>query len=377
MPFLEQSVMSQKEEFVLLALKEGANRRALCRRYGISAQLGYKLITRYKAEGPKGLEARSRRPRQSPKQTPASVEQEVVALRHKHPCWGGRKIAARLKALDTEDVPSPSTVTGILRRHALLGPGCASGQKAFIRFEHAEPNHLWQMDFKGHFALGSVRCHPLTVLDDHSRFNLCLAACPNEQTETVQDRLTATFRRYGLPERMTMDNGSPWGNGPGQPYTQLGVWLMRLGIRVGHSTPYHPQTQGKDERFHRTLKAELLAGRTFADMPQCQQAFDRWRDCYNCERPHEALELNPPIARYRSSPRPFPETLPDLAYTAADHVRKVQDQGFVSFLGHQVKLPKAFVGQSVAFRPTLTDGVWLACFASHTITEIDLRSASC
>jgi hypothetical protein len=131
------------------------------------------------------------------------------------------------------------------------------------------------MDFKGHVPLCRGRLHPLTVLDDHSRFALVLAACADERTETVKACLTEAFRRYGLPWRMTMDNGSPWGNGPGDPYTPLGVWLIQQAIRVGHSRPYHPQTQGKDERFHRTLKAEALAGPPFDDLVHAARSLDR------------------------------------------------------------------------------------------------------
>src|SRR5262249_9640533 len=158
------------------------------------------------------------------------------------------------------------------------------------------------------------RCHPLTVLDDHSRFALGLEACANEQGVTVQERLTTIFRRYGLPRRMTMDNGSPWGNDSTHPHTPLTVSLMRLGIGVGHSRPYHPQTQGKDERFHRTLKVEVLHGRTFRDLPHCQAAFDEWRTVYNVQRPHEALAMATPGSRYAISARPFPASLPAVEY---------------------------------------------------------------
>lgn len=372
MPFRELSVMSQKREFVRLALAEGANRRELCRRFGVSPTLGYKLIRRYAAAGDAGLAEQSRRPRHSPSRTPFELEAAVLAIRAEHPCWGGRKIAARLKALGHDRVPAPSTITAILSRHDQLGPGCSAGQDAFTRFEHDAPNRLWQMDFKGHFAVGGERCHPLTVLDDHSRFNLCLAACADEQTATVQQRLTAVFRHSGLPERMTMDNGAPWGDGPDTPYTPFTVWLMRLGIGISHSRPYHPQTQGKDERFHRTLKAEVLAGRTFRDLPQCQRAFDAWRDVYNLERPHEALGQQPPASRYRPAARRFPEVLPELDYGPDDHVRIVQDKGWTSFQGRQIKLPKAFKGERIAFRPPLQDGLWDACFGARRIAQVDL-----
>ncbi|CAK0777365.1 transposase [Gammaproteobacteria bacterium] len=221
------------------------------------------------------------------------------------------------------------------------------------------------MDFKGHVAMREGRCHPLTVLDDHSRYAVCLRACLNEQTATVQQALTETFRCHGLPWRMTMDNGSPWGDTLGSPYTPLTVWLMRLGIRVSHSRPYHPQTQGKDERFHRTLKAELLAHITFSDQIEAQKCFDAWRDLYNLERPHESLALRPPSSRYRPSTKPFLEDLPPIEYAPDDIVRKVQGQGELSYLGREWRVGKAFHGHSVALRPTTQDGLLDVFFCQH------------
>lgn len=189
-----------------------------------------------------------------------------------------------------QDVPAASTITDILRRHGRLSEDEASKHKAWTRFEHEAPNQLWQMDFKGHFPMGQGRCHPLTVLDDHSRFSLGLIACSNERTETVQRGLTSLFRRYGLPDRILADNGSPWGSNGEHRYTQLNVWLLRLGIITSHGRSYHPQTQGKEERFHRTLKAELLRWEDFRNLTHCQRLFDAWRNKYNMERPHEALE---------------------------------------------------------------------------------------
>ncbi len=244
----------------------------------------------------------------------------------------------------------------------------------YQRFEQERPNQLWQMDFKGHYRLGNgERCHPLTVLDDHSRYSLCLQACRNEQTETVQQQLTATFRRYGLPERMLMDNGSPWGNDLAHQYTPLTVWLLRLGIGVNHSRPYHPQTQGKDERFHRSLKVEVLAQRTYGDFGCMQIRFDQWRYCYNHVRPHEALGMAVPASRYQLSHRSFPEQLRPLEYGAIDHVRKVQSDGKISFRNHEFCVGKAFRGSPVALRPTVEDGVYEIYFATHRISAIDLR----
>jgi transposase InsO family protein len=374
MPWREVSVMELRGEFVMLASHPDANVSALCRRFGISRKTGYKWLGRAACEAA-DLSDRSRRPRSSPDRTPAAMEALVLAVRADHPRWGGRKIARRLRDLGHADVPAPSTVTAILRRHgvALEPPGAAT---AFRRFERAWPNELWQMDFKGHFALARGRCHPLTVLDDCSRFNLCLAACGDERGETVRGHLRTAFRRYGLPQWIITDNGSPWGDGPGTPYTPLGVWLMRLGIGISHSRPYHPQTLGKDERFHRTLKAELLGGPPFDDLQRCQRAFDGWRLVYNCQRPHEALDMNVPAVRYLPSSRPFPETLPSIEY-APDHlVRRVQQQGWISFRGTPFRLPKAFAGYPVGLVPTDTDGTWNVIFASRHIAVINLKDGS-
>jgi transposase-like protein len=235
MPWKEVSLMKQRKELVILASQPGANRRQLARRYGVSAKTLYKWLNRYAQSGDQALADHSRRPLSSPLQTSAALEQQVLALRDTHPYWGARKLAHLLRSDGLASVPAPSTVHEIVRRHARLNADSAPAQPAFIRFEHEAPNALWQMDFKGHVANERGRCHPLTVLDDHWRFNLCLAACDDQRSQTVQARLVEVFRRYGLPRRMTMDNGSAWGSdGDGLGYTALTVWLMQLGIRVSH-----------------------------------------------------------------------------------------------------------------------------------------------
>lgn len=366
--------MDQREEFVRLALVPRANRSELCRRFGISRDKGYKWLRRYRAEGRAGLADRSRRPRSSPERTAAAVEAEILRVRKdSNDAWGGRKIAAVLRRCGDAVVPAPSTITAILRRHGKLEPRAAEHPGPFQHFERAHPNELWQMDFKGHFPLPAGRCHPLTVLDDHSRYALGLAACTDEREATVRDRLVAIFRIYGLPFEMLMDNGSPWGDAGGQPYTVLTVWLIRLGVGVTHGRPYHPQTQGKDERFHRTLGCELLRGRSFRDLVDCQDAFDRWRIVYNHERPHQALDFAVPAERYRPSPRPFPERLPPIEYDDGDIVRKVDGKGFISFKNRAVRIGKPFRGQPVALRPTAKDRVLTVHFCAHQISTLDLQ----
>lgn len=375
MPFREVTRMGERLEFVMLASVEGANLRSLCRRFGIAPMTGYKWLARWRLDGVAGLADRSRRPHRSPKRSAAAIETAVLSLRGEHPAWGGRKIARRLKDRGEAAVPSAATVTAILKRHGVAVGAFGGGEAAFTRFERDQPNELWQMDFKGHVPLATGRLHPLTVLDDHSRFAVVLAACGDQRTATVREHLVAAFRRYGLPDAMITDNGSPWGDGPGSPFTPLGVFLIEQGIRIAHSRPYHPQTMGKDERFHRSLKAEVLSAPPFADLAAAARGFERWRGVYNTERPHEALGLAVPASRYRQSRRDYAETPPAFDYAPGDIVRRVQQGGRVSLHGRRIRVPKAFKGKQVAFRPTDQDGVFEVAFRHQTIATIDIRAA--
>lgn len=201
-----------------------------------------------------------------------------------------------------------------------------------------------------------------------------LVACANEQATTVQTRLIPLFERYGLPQRLLVDNGAPWGNTADQALTPLVVWLLRLGTAVIHSRPYHPQTGGKDERFHRTLKAELLRDREFADLAHCQRECDPWRAMYNLERPHQALDLAVPASRYQVSPRPYPATLPPVEayYGPDDLIRQVQHGGLVSVQGQTYRVPKALRGYPVALRPTTEPAQWHVYFCAHRIGTLEL-----
>lgn len=300
------------------------------------------------------------------------MRQVVVQLRRQRH-WGGRKIRNRLQTLGHEPVPAASTISGILRQEGLVEQLESFKHRPVQRFERAHPNELWQMDFKGHFAIASGRCHPLTILDDHSRYSMALRACSNERGTTVQQELTCTFRRYGLPEQMLMDNGAPWGGSIEHVLTPLTVWLMRLGIRIAHARAFHPQTQGKDERFHRSLDVELIQRRWFRDLAQCQRDFDRWRDVYNLERPHEALNMQVPAQRYRPSPRGFPEQLPAIEYGPGDEVRKVYEHGELSFKGHVFRVGRALNGYPVALRPTTSAYRWHVFFCAQRVITLDLR----
>jgi len=370
MPWRERTYMSERSEFVTRATEEDANLSALCRNFGISRKTGYKWLRRYRDAGPAGLADRSQRPWASPRRTTGELEARVCTLRKQHPAWGGRKLHHVLRREGVGTPPSPSTITGILSRNGLLDP-----ERRLVRdlqrFEAPEPNALWQMDFKGPVHTEKQRCHPLTVLDDHSRFNVCLAACTNQRAETVQGQLIRTFEQVGLPERMLMDNGSPWGSDQAHPHTKLTAWLIRQGITVLHGRPFHPQTQGKEERFHRTLTAEVLSQRSsWRDQDELQKAFDCWRDLYNFQRPHEALGQQPPASRYQPSPRPYQRVLPPIEYARGDEVRKVQAKGRISFRGRNILVSRAFIGEPVAVRAT-GDGAWDVYYCHQRVGRVD------
>lgn len=366
------SAMSERHEFVLLAGQDKANIRQLCQRFGISPTTAYKWLHRFTNNGLAGLADRSRRPHHSPSKTSAEIEKLVLELRRQHPAWGGRTLAQRLRDLGHRYLPSPSTITAILRRHQLLDPQESDKHRAFQRFERAAPNELWQMDFKGEFPLVQGRCYPLTILDDHSRFALAVQACARNTRNNTEKTLIKVFRQYGLPDEITCDNGSPWGTQGRGYYTKLSVWLLRLGIAVFHSRPHHPQTQGKDERFHRTLQAEVLRYQRGDTLAEWQAHFDRWRVVYNTERPHQALGMKVPAVCYQPSCRNYPERLPTIEYGPTDIVRKVRGYGHIKYHGREVIVGSAFRGLHVALRPTSTDGLFDVFFCQHRIKQLNL-----
>jgi len=367
--------MSQRRELVALAAGGTVSKTELARRFGVSRKTVYKWLSRAEEGGAEALADRSRRPGSCPHQTPAEVEAAVVMLRESHPAWGGRKLHHRLRALGQAS-PAPSTITRILREHGQIDPAASANRQAWQRFEHERPNDLWQMDFKSPLRLGDGKaCHTLTVIDDHSRYALGVTACEDQRHDTVHAQLTRLFERYGRPWALLSDNGSPWGSTDvdGGWYTRLEVWLMRLDIRVSHGRAYHPQTQGKDERFHRTMEVELLQGRLFRDAAAVQEAVDRWREKYNHERPHEALGYATPGQRYRASERGMPGELPRVEYDAGDEVRKVDASGQFRFHRRKCRAGKAFTGLRIGLRATGKDGEYSVHFGRFEIGRVDLR----
>jgi transposase InsO family protein len=384
MPFLEQSIMNQRTEFCILSSKPGSNISELCRRFKITRRTGYKWLERYIEDGLPGLADKSKQPHHFPNQTPAGIEEYIVNIRKDDQEWGSKKLHKIIcnhkeQGLYTyPTVPCRATITKILGRNGLIPPNRSKQSEGFKRFEYDYPNELWQMDYKGYFRLlNKELCHPLTITDDHSRFNICLEACKNQQEITVKQALINVFRKYGLPYKILTDNGGPWGAAGNEPadgtrcYTALEKWLIQLNIKLIHGRPYHPQTQGKEERFHRTLKQELIDYEQFRDHVHCQKRFDAWREKYNCIRPHEAINFKTPAELYWPSNKEYPEKMETYEYNISYIKRKV-DKGIISFKNKEIKVGRAFSGEYVALKKSQKDDSYEIYFCNQLIRTITL-----
>lgn len=385
MPFIELSIMSQRIEFCMLASKTGSNMSDLCKRFNITRRTGYKWLHRYMDEGLIGLEDKSRRPENFPNQTSVDIDQYIIGLRKDDPEWGAKKLHKiiynhKKRGIYTyAKVPCKNTITKILKRNGLISSNHSKQSKSFERFEYDYPNELWQMDYKGYFTLLNKEiCHPLTITDDHSRYNICLEACKNQQEITVRQALINVFRKYGLPYMILTDNGSPWGTTGNnaadgvRSYTALEKWLILLNVKLIHGRPYHPQTQGKEERFHRTLKQELINYEQFHDHWHCQKRFDSWREKYNCIRPHEAINFKTPAELYNPSNRYYPEKVKPFEYNMSDKKRKVCEKGIISFKNKEIKVGKAFKYEVVALRESQKSNTFEIYFCNQLLRTITL-----
>lgn len=387
MAFAIKTVMEQKIEFILLADKSNEFRFSeLCKRFNISRKTGYKWLNRYRDIGIIGLQEKTRKPTRSPLKCPQGIEDYVINLRKEDPEWGPKKLR-RIMQDDKEKgryafdiIPCKNTIGKILLRNGMIDSGRSNQSRAFTRFEYEKPNDLWQMDFKGYFAmLNRKNCHPLAILDDHSRFNVGLFACSDQKVNAVQQHLINVFKKYGLPETILCDNGSPWGTGCQvteniiRSFTGLERWLIRLNVRLIHGRPYHPQTQGKEERFNQTFQKEVLKYNTFKDIWHCQDYFDHWREKYNCRRPHESLNQDVPAKHYCPSFRSYPEVLPPVEYDSDVLVKKVDDYGQISFKKKNYKVGKGFISDYVGIKPTDVDGEYEVFFCNQYLRKITLR----
>ena len=297
----------------------------------------------------------------------------IMDVRAAHPTWGARKIHRFMIDKGETRLPAVSTVNEILKRNDLISAEASEQHTPWKRFEHKNPNALWQMDYKGHFGMGNgKRCHGLTLLDDHSRFSLCLDAKENEQWAPTKASLVRVFREFGMPDAILCDNGSPWADNHGG-YTPFEIWMMQMDILPMHGRPLHPQTQGKDERFHRTLKEDLLKRKPLADLNEAQREFDAFRYCYNYERPHAALKLDVPAKHYKPSKRGYIEEPKEPEYDSGKNLRKVNCKGYISVQEHRYYLSESMIGKYIELRQS-TDNLMILAYGNFEVARINLET---
>jgi len=371
MPWKETDVMTERIEFVVRAIRGDSTISDLCREYGVSRKTGHKWLRRYEEVGNlQGLEECSRRPHTSPQRTPKAIEKRVVELREKHG-WAGKKLS---RLLEREGITlSPSTVDRILKRRGLVRQD-KSSRPATKRFERLHPNELWQMDFKGEYRLrGGGRCYPLCLLDDHSRFSPGLFALYEPDTKAVQTSLITAFERYGLPESMLADHGTPWWcSSSGHGLTTLSVGLIKQGIDLIHGGFNHPQTQGKVERFNRTFGEAMIHRGIPQTVPQLEVAFEEVRNEYNEIRPHESLGLQVPAAVYHPSSREYQPHPPEWVYPENSDIKKLDSGGFLYLNRRRVFISEALRSERV-WCQSFGDRI-LVTYRHMHIREIDLST---
>jgi transposase InsO family protein len=350
MPWLETDVRDQRIQFVLTVRRGDVTVTEACRAFGISRKTGYKWLTREAAAGSVAVLAdRSRRPRYSPHRTPQPVTRQIGEWRAATG-WGGAKLAV-LAAAEGLAVTA-RTIDRIIQREGWTRADVAPAP-APQRFTRAAPNDLWQMDAKGAYPLAcGGRCHPLSIVDDHSRFAVGLAALPALQTGLVRAVLLRSFERYGVPAAMLMDHGAPWWSTSGPAgLTTLGVFLLKQGIRLLFGAVRHPQTQGKVERFHRTLGERLRWAGVPTTLRGFARAFEWFCDEYNHVRPHAALGLEPPSLHFQRSRRAYQPQPRPWVYPPGLTVRRVAPIGQIRYDGAVYFVSEALRGDDVACIP--------------------------
>ena len=359
-----KTVMEQREQFVLEASADSRNMSALCAKYGISRKTGYKWLKRATMGLP--LCDQSRSPNRRPSKTADSIESKIIEVRMQHPTWGGRTIRAVLEAAGVDDLPSAKTCSNILKRNGLVAPEESLKHTAFRRFEMEHCNEMWQTDFKGDFLLSDgTRCYPLTILDDHSRFSIKID--PKESATGVKESFIRAFKEFGLPDSVLSDNGAQF-VGAHKGISLFERFLMDLNILPIHGRPLHPQTQGKIERFHRTLKQEALR-QIPKNMAEAKKQLANWRWVYNEMRPHYSLGMKTPASVYTASTRAYFEPKPYI-YDEGAKLIKVNNWGYLRFGHVRVFLSESLADTRLEVRYD-DDGHFSVIYRNFKIASID------
>lgn len=371
MPWESKTVEELRKEFVKEA-QGCANFSALCREFGITRKTGYKWLERYETGSP--LTDQSRKPLSVPGRTPEEIELLILAMRSENPGWGAKKIKDVLER-EGHALPCIKTINNILNRYNCITKEESLKRKPYIRFEKERCNQMWQTDFKGQFCMADRNyCYPLNIIDDHSRFVIKIV--PSLSTANlVIPSFRAAFEEFGLPDSILSDNGAQFA-GFKHGYTQFEKWLMNLDVLPIHGRIMHPQTQGKIERFHRSMNAELLKHTVMENIEDADRKLQEWRIKYNTVRPHEALGMRCPAEVYLPSSRPFSELPKRYDYGGAHHVIKVNSWGYVRFDRWQVYLSETMAGEYIEFRPSASGETFVACYRNFKIAEFSTEDGS-
>jgi putative transposase len=377
MPWKELSKMDEKLQFLADLLRGEATMTELCEQHGISRQTGYQLKKRYLEEGATGLQERSRAPLCHGRRTDEEIARSIIDLRKQRPHWGAKKLLKTLRDADPHIAwPARSTTTDILKRAGLVRERRRRMRPTAVDqpFAHVlAANDTWCIDFKGWFRTGDgERCDPLTVTDAFSRYLLCCNIMA-EQIAPVRQAVDRLFKEYGLPHVIRSDNGTPFSCAAAPAgLTRLSVHWLKLGIALERIVPGQPQQNGRHERMHKTLKAETVSPAATTRREQ-QKRFDCFREDFNDNRPHEALNMDTPAQHYRCSPRPMPKRVAELYYSADHDVRRVRSKGDIKWLGETVFISEALSGEPVGLTE-LENGDCLVRFASVDLGIIERKT---
>jgi transposase InsO family protein len=352
------TVMDQRIRFIAEYLEGYFPFNELCIQFSISRKTGYKWVQRYENHGAEGLTDQSRRPHFCPHETDAAITEAIVKARLKHPTWGPKKLLEIISP-HYPDLPAVSTTSDILKRKGLITPG-----KRRLRRAHPgcpktttnEPNDIWTADYKGHFKMGNgLYCYPLTVGDMHSRYLLGCDAHEAISLDHTKRHFTKLFHEYGLPLRIRTDNGVPFASSALARLSTLSVWWIKLGIYPEQIEPGKPQQNGKHERMHRTLKKEATIPPE-KNLSAQQHRLDAFREEYNTERPHEALEMKTPASVYVSSSRRIPKRIMHFDYPAHFEVRRVSRNSGIRWRRRWVQVSSTLAEEYIGFEE-IEDGI--------------------
>ena len=376
MPWSQTSPMDQRTQCIADYLRETLNITELCDLYGVSRKTGYKWIDRYLRHGPAGLTERSRRPESSPNSTPAEMVAAFLEVRRRHPSWGAKKLLTIVQKRHPRwDLPGRSTVCDILSRN-----GMVPKQRNRRRIGHPgkptslilAPNDTWCADFKGEFKTGDgVYCYPLTVTDGYSRYLLGCQALYSTAVLGAKPVFTRLFQEYGLPQRIRTDNGVPFATNTLARLSRLSAWWVRLGVLPELIELGKPQQNGRHERMHKTLKAEATKPPA-GNLPAQQRKFNRFREEFNHERPHEALDQQTPASVFAPSPRELPDKLPALEYPDRFEVRYVSANGGIRWNSDWVNVSTVCAGEYVGLEE-IDNGIWNVYFGPLKLGRLHER----